>query len=513
MTKTKKKNTRTLLALKRETARAFKVSLPSNIKLLQTYHNLIVRKKLKPDRTVETLLQTRPGRSLSGIVNVSALTKPYPCPGQCIFCPTLEGFPKSYLAGEPAADRARQLNYNPFKQVQSRLESLRLQGHSIDKIELRIIGGTWSFYPKQYQTWFIKKCFEAANQKKAKTLIQAQKTNQKAKNRIVGLSIETRPDFITEKEIFRLRELGVTLVEMGVQTTSDEIHQQCQTGLTAGKISQTTRLLKEAGFKVLYQIMPNLPGSTPAKDLEVMDILFSDQGFKPDWLKIYPCLVCKGAKLYQQWQKGRWQPYSDKQLIALLIKIKTRLPYWVRLTRLFRDIPAQTIMAGCKTSNLRETVQQKMKKRKLECRCIRCREIRQNYNPKEKVYLFREEYSASDGREIFLSFENKPRTKLYSFLRLRVPGPKNAGKPCFSVLKNAGLIREIQTFGAQVPLRQTKKAPQHRGLGKKLIQKTEEITLKEFGLKKIAVIAGIGVREYYQKLGYRLQDTYMVKNL
>ena len=459
-------------------------------------------------------MKTRPIRSLSGIVNISVLTKPYPCPGTCIFCPIEKGVPKSYLSGEPAVERAKRLKYDPYLQMKRRIEMLRIEGHPTDKIELRIVGGTFSFYPKNYQNWFVKRCFNAANERNSKNLIEAQRKNERAKNRIVGISIETRPDFINEKEAFRLRNLGVTMVEMGAQTIFDDILKKNKTGLSQEKIAKATKLLKDAGFKVLYHLMLNLPGSNLKRDSECFKIIFSDGRFKPDWIKIYPVVVAKGSQLYQIWKKGKYKPYSEKELIELLIKIKKDLPYWVRVARILRDIPVPKIEAGCKISNLREVVKREMGKRNLFCKCIRCREIREKYDPKEKVYLFREDYNTSKGREIFLSFENKKREKLYSLLRLRIPFQIFKKERAFiPVLENSAIIREIQTYGEQVPIAQKKLAPQHRGLGKKLIKEAEKITKNEFGLSKIAVISGIGTREYFRKFGYKLKETYMVKSL
>jgi len=516
--------------IKRKIAKNYRIPCPSNVELLLSYHELVRKKRIKKDKNIERLLRTRPVRSLSGIVNVSVLTKPYPCPGKCIFCPTEKGFPKSYLAGEPAADRAKALGFDPYLQTKKRVEALRLQGHPTDKVELRIVGGTFSFYPRRYQTWFITRCFAACNAqaprskrrtlRKIKSLKEEQELNEKAKNRIVGISVETRPDFIKKEEILRLRKLGVTLVELGIQNVFDDVLKKCQTGLTTEKIAQATRLLKDSGFKILYQVMPNLPGSNLKKDLKCSEVLFKDERFKPDWLKIYPCLICKNTLLYQWWKKGKYHPYTDKELIKLLIEIKKLLPYWTRLTRLFRDIPAQKIVAGCKASNLRKVVQKEMKNKGLTCHCIRCREIRGRYHPKEKIYLFRQDYDASGGREIFLSFENKKRTKLLSFLRLRIPAyalwaskSKPSQKHFIPALHKAAIIREIQTFGLQVPISEKKLAPQHKGLGKKLIKEGEKIAKKEWGLNKMAVISGIGARDYFRKLGYKLKDTYLVKKI
>ncbi len=494
---------------KRKLAKELKTKILNNFEILKVYKKLLKEKRIKKSKKLEKLLKKKPIRSLSGIVNISVLTKPYPCPGKCIFCPTEKGFPKSYLSGEPAAERAKSLKFDPFLQVKKRMEMLKIAGHPTDKIELRIVGGTFSFYPKKYQTWFVKRCFDAANEKYSKSLKEAQRKNEKVKNRIVGISIETRPDFVTKEEIKRWRKLGVTLVEIGVQSVFDDILRKNETGLNVKTIAKATKLLKDSGFKVLYHLMPNLLGSNLKRDFECFKIVFSDERFKPDWIKIYPTVVVKNTKLYKLWKEKKYKSYSDKELIELLIKVKSILPHWVRVTRILRDIPSQKIIAGCKISNLREIVKEEMEKRNLVCHCIRCREVREKYNLKEKVYLFREDYRASDGREIFLSFETKNRKKLFSYLRLRIPS-----KDVFlAVLKNSAIIREIQTFGQLIPVGKKKIAPQHRGLGKKLIREAEKIVKKEFGLKKIAVISGVGVRNYWRKLRYRLKNTYMVKRL
>ena len=528
MLKNRVKTQKDVEILKKVFAKKFKIPLFSNPELLKAYQKLTSSGRLKKSKEIEEILKKRPIRSLSGIVNISVLTKPYFCPGKCIFCPIEENFPKSYLSGEPAADRARALNFDPFLQVKSRIQTLQEMGHSTDKIELRIIGGTWSVYPINYRYWFLKECFLAANDKiqkrereikkdlleLKKELFKEQRKNEKAKNRIVGISIETRPDFISENEVKILRELGITMVEMGVQNVFDEVLEKNQCGFNSEKIAQATRILKDAGFKILYHLMPNLPGSNLEKDEKMFEIVFNNEKFKPDWIKIYPTVVVKGSKLYQIWKEGKYKPYSDEELIEFLIKIKTNLPKWVRVARIMRDIPAEKIEAGCKISNLRQKLQEIMQERELKCQCIRCREVRENYNPKEKIYLFRQDYVASAGKEIFLSFENKDRSKLFSFLRLRIPSQVFLFKKHFlPVLENSAIIREIKTFGELVPIGTKKIAPQHRGLGKKLIKEAEKIVKEEFKLKKIAVIAGVGARDYFRRLNYRLNESYMIKKV
>jgi len=510
----KVKDQEELTAFKRKISEKHKIKTLSNFELFEFYQKLLKKRRIKRSKKLEKILKTRPIRSLSGIVNISVLTKPYPCPGKCIFCPSEKGMPKSYLSGEPAAERAKTLKFDPYLQVKKRIEMLKFEGHPTDKIELRIVGGSFTFYPKKYQEWFVKRCFDGANGKKSKNLEEAQKKNEKAKNRIVGISIETRPDLINEEEVKWLRKLGVTMVEIGVQSVFDEILEKNETGLNVEKIARATKILKDAGFKVLYHLMPNLMGSDPKLDKKCFEIVFSDERFKPDWIKIYPTVVTKESRLYKFWKEGKYKPYSDEELIKLLIQVKKELPYWVRVTRILRDIPAPKVVAGCKISNLREVVKREMEKRGISCHCIRCREVRERYDPKEKVYLFREDYQASGGKEIFLSFENRERTKLFSYLRLRIPSQIFEGRKHFiPTLENSAIIREIQTLGEMVPIEKKKIAPQHRGLGKKLVKEAEKITKKEFGLKKIAVISGVGVRDYWRKLGYNLRETYMIRKI
>ena len=530
-----------LALVKRKIAKKYKIPCPSNIELLKAYHKLIRNKRGKSLKKIENgalaksrtqlavvrdLLKTRPIRSLSGIVNISVLTKPYPCPGKCLYCPIENGIPKSYVSGEPAVERAKRLKFNPYLQVKKRIEMLESEGHPTDKIELRIVGGTWSYYPKKYQTWFITRCFAACNAKrtrkrnakltrKIKSLKEKQQLNEGAKHRIVGLSVETRPDFINPSEIKRLRELGVTMVELGVQSIYDNVLKLNLRGHGIKETILATKLLKDAGFKVLYQMMPNLPGSDFKRDEKMFEELFQNPDFQPDYLKIYPCALLKEAPLYKWWKEGKYKPYSEKQLINLIKSIKKRIPYYVRIQRITRDIPSQRVVeGGAKISNLRQILAKESKNEGWKCKCIRCREVRENYDPEEKIYLFRQDYDASDGREIFLSYENRKREKLYSLLRLRVPQQdENISRPVFPVLKNAAIIREVHTYGELVPISEIKMAPQHRGLGKKLIEEAEKIAKNEFGLSKVAVIAGVGTRRYFRKLGYNLRDTYMVKEI
>ncbi|OIO45999.1 tRNA uridine(34) 5-carboxymethylaminomethyl modification radical SAM/GNAT enzyme Elp3 [bacterium (Candidatus Gribaldobacteria) CG23_combo_of_CG06-09_8_20_14_all_37_87_8] len=517
-------NSFVLNSFKRKMAKKYGITCPKNIALLKAYHKLLQEKRIKQNKGLEQALKTRPVRSLSGIVNVSILTKPWPCKGKCLFCPSQKDLPKSYLKEEPACQRAILTKFSPKKQVITRLLSLELTGHPIDKIELRIIGGTWHYYPLAYRKWFIKECFRACNNftkaknskskvlnskqipnNKIQMLKREQKKNETAKARIIGITIETRPDCIDEKAIQKMRELGITRVELGVQNVFNDILQTNQRGHSVADIAKATLLLKEAGFKVSYQLMPNLPGSSLKKDLESFKSVFQDQRFRPDLIKIYPLALLKNTGVYQLYQKGKFKPYTEKQLLKLLIALKKETPLWVRIERVIRDIPKKYIVeGGAQISNLRELVQEGLKREGTKCKCIRCREVGTNYNPKDKLYLFKEEYLASEGKEFFLSFETKNREKLYALLRLRLP------------LKNEGaIIREIHTYGQMAEVSSglpTGAFAQHKGLGKKLMQEAEKIAL-DADFKKIAVIAGVGVRGYYRKLGYHLKDTYMLKYL
>jgi len=516
ITRRKINNLEELEALKKEMAFKFKKSsYPSNFQLLSFYHNLLKKKEISPLPELEKLLVTRPVRALSGVVVITVLTKPYPCPGKCLYCPNERNMPKSYLLKEPACQRAASSEFNPFHQVKNRIEVLENCGHPAEKIDLVVLGGTWSAYPRRYQTWFIKRCFEACNQKTAHSLTQAKKLNEKSSHRIIGLTLETRPDFITVEEVKRMRFLGCTRVELGVQSIDDEILKLNQRGHSVKTIIQATQLLKDAGFKVNYHLMLNLYGSSPQRDEKMFEKIFQDPCFRPDYLKIYPCVVLKSAPLFKLYQEKKYQPYSQKVLLNLLTKIKQKIPYWIRVQRIIRDIPSFYIVAGNKTTNLREIIQEEMKKKGLKCHCIRCRQATFLEKNKLNLKLFREDYWASNGKEIFLSYEDKNRKKLYAFLRLRIPSFYFSGQNHFlKVLNGAGIIREIHTYGqvARIGQKETK-SPQHKGLGKKLIALAEKITKKEFGLSKIAVISGVGVREYYRKLGYRLKDEYMIKNL
>lgn len=494
----------------------------TNDKILEAYHNLLSNKIIKRDLLLEKILILKNTRSLSGIVVISVLTKPYECPGKCIYCPTEKDVPKSYFSNEPAVMRAITCRYDPYLQTQSRLKALDAVGHITDKLNIRIIGGTWSYYPKSYQTWFIKRIFEAANdfgtkfELKNRKLDELQKNNETAEHRIVEISIETRQDYINKAEIRRLRWLGVTKVELGVQSIYDKVLKFNNRGNTDTDTVEATKLLKDAGFKVSYQMMLNLPGSDSDLDLSMFKTMFEDSRYQPDHLKIYPMALVKESGAYGLYEKGEYKPYTKEQLIDLICKIKEYIPYYCRIERVIRDIPADSIVeGGSKVSNLRQEVEITLAKNGKRCHCVRCREVKSRFDKLTEWKLFREDYDSADGKDIFLSIESLDKSQLYSMLRLRIVSQYNSKKKHFiKALEDSALIREIHTYGPQVRIGQKSgQAAQHQGFGRILVSEAEKITKNEYLLDKIAVIAGVGVRGYFRNIGYIEKDTYMIKNL
>lgn len=502
--------------LKKAYAKKYKMPTAPHYQLLEAYKSLLEKHEIKQSKKLETVLRKRKIRTLSGVAPLAVLTKPFPCPGKCTFCPESKDAPKSYHPLEPAVMRAIRNDYDPYRQARSRLEMLERNGHCIEKIELIIVGGTFSSYPKSYQKEFIKRCFDALNTREiaASSLEEAQKINETAKCRCVAFSVETRPDYISEEELKRLRIFGCTKVEIGLQSTYDDVLEKVKRGHNVACVKETIQKLKDAGFKINLHTMPNLPGSTPQRDIQMYNTIFDDPAFRPDHLKIYPCMIVKDTELYEQWRRGEYEPYSEKELMEVLLKIKPNIPRYIRIVRVTRDIPTSETVGGTRTVNFRQLLHQEMEKRNIRCNCIRCREIRDEAIFETEIELRKLEFPASLGKEYFLSYDHIDKDKICSLLRLRIPSQVYSGQKHFiPELEGASIIRELHTYGNLVPLENKEEgASQHIGLGKKLVQEAEAITKKE-GLKKIAVIAGIGVREYYRKLGYKLEGTYMVREL
>jgi elongator complex protein 3 len=437
------------------------------------------------------------------VTPVAVMTQPLKCPGQCVFCPTYQSIPQSYTPESPAVLRAIRCGFDAQKQVRSRLKALSGMGHPTDKIELIVMGGTFLAYPKDYQYRFIKDCLDGLNGQQSADLEEAKKLNETAQHRCTGMCIETRPDWCRQEEIERMLQFGATRVELGVQVLDDEIYRLTRRGHRVEDVVRATARLRENGFKVHYHWMPGLPGSTPEHDLELSRVLFEDERFRPDGLKLYPTMVVEGTELEKWYKEGRYQPYEVGTMVRLMVEIKSIVPKYVRISRVLRDIPAKFITAGCKDS-LRGVVKQQMKQRGIECKCIRCREYGHRAREGREIgepRLVRMDYDAAGGREIFLSFEDGAET-LFGLLRLRIQ-------------EALAVIRELHIYGPEVPLAEQKEgAAQHKGLGKALLLEAERIALEEFKAPQMTILSGIGAREYYRsEFGYRLQGDYMVKEL
>lgn len=439
----------------------------------------------------------KPTKTLSGVTPLAVMLKPRKCRNTCLYCPSLEA-PQSYTPLSPAVMRAKRLKYDSFEQVKARLRAFKVMKHPVEKIELIIMGGTFLDYPLEYQRKFVKRCYDALNLRVSRNLKEAIKKNEKAKSRCVALCIETRPDVCGEKEIKRMREFGATRCELGVQILDDEIYHKIKRGHKIKDVIEATKRLKDAGFKVGYHIMPNLPGSDFRKDFKRFKKIFSDKDFRPDQLKIYPTQVMKGAELEKEFRRKGYFIYSDKKLKKLLCKMMKVIPEYCRVMRVMREIPLDYIVSGTKRIDLRNEVE----KRVGQVREIRSREVglvsrykKVDYKVKIKI----KKYKASEGKEWFISFVNKQNV-LFGLLRLRVGDA--------FLHKYPAIIREIHVYGQEVVLDE-KGETQHKGIGKKMIKKAEEIAKKHS--EGLDVISGIGAREYFKKLGYHLEGEYMSK--
>ncbi len=485
----------------------------SKDQVVAAYRRLCDSGDLTFDRDVLRRLQMKPIRTLSGVATVTVLTKPFPCPGECIFCPTDARMPKSYLHDEPGAARAEAHQFDPYATAHGRLRALENIGHPTDKVELLILGGTWSYYPPDYQAWFIQRCLDALNGRDSASLEEAQQINAAAARRNVGLVIETRPDYVDAAEVRRLRRYGVTKVQLGAQSLDDHILDLNRRGHTVEQTRRAVRLLRAAGFKLHLHWMPNLLGATPAGDLADYQRLWSDPGLRPDELKIYPCALVREAELVQWWERGEYQPYADEQLIDLLAACMERTPRYVRLSRVIRDIPAGHVVAGSTLSNLREVVERRLRQTGRRCECIRCREVRDQKLALDEVTLTGQAYDTSGGREHFLSYET-PAGRLAGFLRLCLPSAEAAALTGLEELgPQTAIIREVHVYGPVVRLGDGAGGEaQHLGLGARLIAEAEG-RARAAGYARLAVIAAIGTRQYYLKRGFEAGDLYMAKAL
>jgi elongator complex protein 3 len=477
--------------------------------LVAVYRRLVETGEWPPDTELLARIRLKPVRTLSGVTTVTVLTKPYPCPGKCIFCPTDVRMPKSYLPDEPGARRALEHAFDPYDQVVARLRALNEVGHPTEKVELLILGGTWSAYRRDYQQWFILRCFDALNGIDSTTLTEAQRRNETAIHRNVGLVIETRPDHVDASELAWLRDLGVTKVQMGVQSLDDSILELNQRGHTVAETRRAVELLRAAGFKIVLHWMPNLLGATPDSDRQDFARLWD--GLCPDEIKIYPNQLLENTDLYACWLRGDYRPYTTQELVDLIADIKPTIPRYCRVNRVIRDIPSTYVIEGNKRTSLRQDVQEELRRRGAACSCVRCREVRGRKVDPGTLGLHDLVYQAADSQEHFLSFDTQD-DKLAGFLRLSLPGP-GAPSTGLTDLDGAAIIREVHVYGQSLPVGGDENgAVQHSGLGRRLIEEAERIA-GQAGFQRMAVIAAIGTRPYYLRLGFERGDRYLIKPL
>jgi len=489
--------------------------------LVAAYNQLVESGAWQADPGLLARIRLKPVRTLSGVTTVTVLTKPYPCPGQCIFCPDEARMPKSYLSDEPGAMRAVEHNFDPYAQVKSRLETLEAVGHPTDKIELLILGGTWSAYRRDYQEWFVRRCFEAMNGPNPSSppfpsreggtggLGLAHTLNETALHRDVGLAVETRPDEITPNELAWFRHLGVTKVQMGAQSLDDHILEINKRGHSAAETHRSVALLRAAGFKIVLHWMPNLLGAT--LDSDRLDFPRLWDGLCPDEIKIYPTQLLENAPLYEYWRRGEYQPYTQEELLALIADIKPTIPRYCRVNRVVRDIPSTHVVAGNKRTSLRQDIHAELRRRGTRCNCIRCREVRGQTVETSALELNDLAYPADGAEEHFLSFVTLE-DKIAGFLRLCLP---NADSPStgLSDLDGAAIIREVHIYGQSLPVgEEGNGAAQHTGLGTRLLEEAEKIA-RAHGFQRMAVIAAVGTRRYYLERGFERGKLYLVKSL
>jgi elongator complex protein 3 len=478
----------------------------SKNQLVHAYRQLCNDGRLPFERDTLRKLQMKPVRTISGVAPVTVLTKPAPCPGRCIFCPEVEGQPKSYLPDEPGAARAATFDFDPHRQTAGRIATFEELGHSAEKVELLILGGSWSAYPADYQEWFIRRCLDAMNGREADSLAAAQRINETAPHRNVGLVIETRPDMITPGEIRRLRQLGVTKVQLGVQSLDDRILALNQRGHTVAVTRTAMRLLRSAGFKIAVHWMPNLYGATPESDRTDFARLWLDPALRPDELKIYPTALLEGTELFKLWQAGRYTPYTEPALVELVADCKMMVPPYCRINRVMRDIPAHNIVEGSTKSNLRQVVQRYLAQEGRRCGCIRCSEIRGRQVDRDGLRLDDLAYATDATKEHLLRFLTAG-DRLAGFLRLSLPDHDR--EPVVAELRGHAVIREVHVYGPALAIRADSEGEaQHMGLGEQLIREALEIA-RAAGYGRLAVIAAIGTREYYRRHGFELGDLYM----
>ena len=454
----------------------------------------------------EEVLRVKPARTASGVAVITVMTAPHACPhGVCVYCPggPRFGTPQSYTGTEPAARRAAEHGYDPYAQTIARIRALREIGHRTDKVDLIVLGGTFTTLEEGYKEWFVQRCLDAMNGAASGSLPQAQGANETAAVRCIGLTVETKPDCFLGREVGHATGLGTTRVELGLQSTHDDVLERVHRGHTDAQSRQALARAKAAGLKVGVHMMPGLPGSDRDRDLESFRLLFEDPAYRPDFLKVYPTLVLGGTALHEMWSHGRYVPLALDEAVDLVARVKAILPRWCRLQRVQREIGAPQIHGGPTKGDLRSLARERLRSRGLECHCIRCREVGfRGVEPRpEANRLLREDYVSSGGHEVFLSLEDPEREVLLGYVRLRIDA-------------SGATVRELKVFGRLVPFREPPGHRwQHRGLGRQLMEEAETVARDEFHASGMRVTSGVGVRGYYRSLGYRLEAPYMVRGL
>ncbi len=472
---------------------------------------------LETRSTFEEMLRVHPRRSASGIVVVTVFSSPFSCPhGTCTFCPggPRLGTPQSYLPESPGMKSALAYKFDPYFQARNCLSKYEANGHEVSKVETIIEGGTFIAVPKEYQLSFVKGVYDGLNGLVSLDLESAQRLNEGARSRCVGLTLESKPDWCRPEDIDLELSYGITRLEVGVQSLRDDVLAKSNRGHTVDDSVRALQTARDAGLKVTVHMMPGLPGSTPDEDLADLLRLFVDDDFRPDMSKLYPTLVVPGTSLARQFELGTYVPYGLETVVDLLSEMKRFIPPWHRIMRIQREIPAKEIEGGVTRGNLRQLVLQRAMEKGISCKCIRCREVvfrdPEAFGQGDPLEYKELNYSASEGQGVFGSFESEKSGVIAGFVRMRIPSERAHRQE----MKNAAVVRELRVYGKAVEVgRRERTAWQHRGLGASLLSRAETKASHDFGAKKILVTSAVGTRNYYRKLGYEREGPYMAKSL
>ncbi|XP_040822387.1 elongator complex protein 3 isoform X1 [Ochotona princeps] len=471
-------------------------------------------------------LKAKPIRTASGIAVVAVMCKPHRCPhisftgNICVYCPggpdsDFEYSTQSYTGYEPTSMRAIRARYDPYLQTRHRLEQLKQLGHSVDKVEFIVMGGTFMALPEEYRDYFIRNLHDALSGHTSNNIYEAVKYSERSLTKCIGITIETRPDYCMKRHLSDMLTYGCTRLEIGVQSVYEDVARDTNRGHTVKAVCESFHLAKDSGFKVVAHMMPDLPNVGLERDIEQFTEFFENPAFRPDGLKLYPTLVIRGTGLYELWKSGRYKSYSPSDLIELVARILALVPPWTRVYRVQRDIPMPLVSSGVEHGNLRELAFARMKDLGIQCRDVRTREVGiQEIHHKVRPYqveLVRRDYVANGGWETFLSYEDPDQDILIGLLRLRKCSEETFR---FELGGGVSIVRELHVYGSVVPVSSRDPTKfQHQGFGMLLMEEAERIAREEHGSGKIAVISGVGTRNYYRKIGYRLQGPYMVKML